>query len=112
MARHRESQANVRSTTQRRAEWVFPPCSSRFSSPVRRGFYWGNVGHIACCQNDGFGRRISVAFVEAQMLRLLGGRLGPFHDDSVERQGKQISVWRVGSADAGCKGPAIAFDTQ
>ena len=79
---------------------------------MRRGFYWGNVGRIAELGAGCFAGRIIVAFVQAQMLRPLGGRLGPFDDDGVERQGKQLSVWRVGSADADCEGPAIAFNQE
>ena len=46
------------------------------------------------------------------MLRLLLGRFGPLNNNGVQRQGKQLGVGRVGSADAGRQGPAIAFDTQ
>ncbi len=51
-----------------------------------------------------------VAFVQAQMLRLFGGRLRPFDHNGVQRQGKQLGIRRVGPTDAGRKGPAIAFD--
>ncbi len=46
------------------------------------------------------------------MLRLLGGRLGPLNNNRVQRQGKQLGVWGVGSADAGRQGPAIALDQE
>ena len=46
------------------------------------------------------------------MLRLLLGRFGPLNNNGVQRQGKQLSVWRVSSADADRQGPTIAFDTQ
>ena len=119
MARQRDSQASVRSTTQRRAGCFFSPAASSFSSPMRRGFYWGNVGRIAELGAGRFARRVIVAFVEAQMLRLFGGRRRPINHDGVQRQGKQLGVQRqgkqlgvggVGSADAGREGPAIAFN--
>ena len=110
MARQRDSQASVRSTIQRRAGCFFSPAASSFSSPMRRGFYWGNVGRIAELGAGRFARRVIVAFVEAQMLRLFGGRRRPINHDGVQRQGKQLGVGGVGSADAGREGPAIAFN--
>ena len=77
---------------------------------MRRGFYWGNVGRIAELGAGRFARRVIVAFVEAQMLRLFGGRRRPINHDGVQRQGKQLGVGGVGSADAGREGPAIAFN--
>ena len=71
-----------------------------------------NMRRVAELDARRFARWVIVTFVQTQMLRLLSRRLRPFNDDSVQRQGKQFGVGRVGSADADREGPAIAFDTQ
>ena len=46
-----------------------------------------NVRHITKRSDSGFARRVIVTFVQTQVLRLLLGRFGPLHDDSIQCEG-------------------------
>ncbi len=91
---------------------VFWPAASSFSSPMRRGLYWGDVGHRPCPRHDGFGGRIVVAFVQTQVLRGGLGRQGARDDAGLKRCLQQFAVGGVGPADASSEGAAVPFDQQ
>lgn len=70
------------------------------------------MGRIAELGARRFSCRVIVTFVQAQMLRLLFSGLWPLNNNRVQRQGKQLGVGRISSADAGCEWPAIAFNQE
>src|SRR5487761_1253355 len=91
IARHFESQASVRSTTQRRAGCVLRPAVSRFADAA-------DVRDVAGRRAGGLAGRVVVGLVQAEVLRELAG-VGSLDHRRFQRGGEQPGVVDVGALD-------------
>lgn len=71
-----------------------------------------HVSDVTVLLDGGFGGRIVVAFVQAQMLRLLLGGLGTLDYDRLQRVGQQLGVVYVGTGKHYRQRAATCFDEQ
>lgn len=69
-----------------------------------------NVRHVAAFAGFHVDRRAGVAFVEAEMLRVLVRRFGPFERNCLERFGDELRIRHVGDGDR--LGDAAAVDER
>ena len=75
-------------------------------------FFAWDVRRISALTNFGIDGLAGVAFIEAEMLRVLSSRLGPFDGNCVERFGDQLLVRYVGAGDGDTQRYAATVDER
>src|SRR6266545_2802942 len=107
MRRKRFSQEWVRSTTQRRARKPASRASAFFSSPRER--MWAVNANSSQRSRTS---PVAIGGVEAEPLRLLGGRRGPLDRDALERRAGKLVVVQVRARRGDPERDALALGEQ
>lgn len=98
----------------RMSPFDFPP--PRFAAtPLRFPFFVGLARHmrrVAAFANHAIDRFASIAFVEAQMLRLVRSRLGSLDRDRIQRRGRQLLVRHIGAVHGDRQRHAATVDQR